>query len=686
MVATASRPHVAASHRRGVTLVEMLVVVGLLVLMMSAIVVIFQSATSAVTAAQVYTELDSQLRRLDTMIRSDLGGVTARMTPPLDPKDGLGYFEYGEGSRADAQGEDLDDYVAFTAKAPPGQPFVGRAWVLAPTGTALQQTLQPISYTSEFAEIVYFVRNHNLYRRVFLIDPQRRYYRSGSTEGIPQNTLDAASPTGFRSSKFLQLGAQDHPRLPGYSAGNAPKMSWQGINDYSARPGSGVVNPATNVPDLKDVLPQFNSLGDLTERHNRVFRPRFTADYLDNATGALRPDGRPDDVSYDGIPDWYPTLYPRGFQALTHNITGASVPGEYLYRGGPTMTAPAGASLDTMAFPFIYRGMYSVPGSGYGTAFAADPRNTSGPLRWYHVVSPEGTNPDLTRNHGPLEAGMGDSLPVPTAAASSWFGFPIWRETLSANWTDPIHLLNLQANYSPGGNGTIVATPGVQSPVLTRGATFIPPTPIRNPAISAGADSYTGAWPSYSDQAGADPGNVAGTLHLWMPDSVWDEDLVATGVRSFDIKAYDPNAKFFDVSLGSGYYDLGYGYLALDGNTAGAPLAYRFNALNTMGHEGRIPPLVVDQRLDPNYPAQNVGDDAADIVRLQRVWDTWSTTYSNAPRVRLSEDPSLRPVYPSYPAPYPAPLRGLQIQIRVTDPRNERIKSLTIKVDFSSKL
>ncbi len=44
------------------------------------------------------------------------------------------------------------------------------------------------------------------------------------------------------------------------------------------------------------------------------------------------------------------------------------------------------------------------------------------------------------------------------------------------------------------------------------------------------------------------------------------------------------------------------------------------------------------------------------------------------------------PVYPSYPPPYPAPLRGIQIQVRVVDPTNQRIKSLTIRQDFTDKL
>ena len=44
------------------------------------------------------------------------------------------------------------------------------------------------------------------------------------------------------------------------------------------------------------------------------------------------------------------------------------------------------------------------------------------------------------------------------------------------------------------------------------------------------------------------------------------------------------------------------------------------------------------------------------------------------------------PIYPSYPPPYQAPLRGIQIQIRAVDPTNQKIKSLTIRQDFTDKL
>jgi hypothetical protein len=127
-----------------------------------------------------------------------------------------------------------------------------------------------------------------------------------------------------------------------------------------------------------------------------------------------------------------------------------------------------------------------------------------------------------------------------------------------------------------------------------------------------------------------------------------------------------------------------------------------------------MPPLVADNRLDAQYPnptygsanyvpqypvlapgyTSNIGDDSTGVVRLRRVWDTWSTEYSRAPAQGfnvatgfLAGPPAgSPPIYPSYPPPYPAPLRGIQIQIRVADPTNQRIKSLTIRQDFTDKL
>ena len=48
--------------------------------------------------------------------------------------------------------------------------------------------------------------------------------------------------------------------------------------------------------------------------------------------------------------------------------------------------------------------------------------------------------------------------------------------------------------------------------------------------------------------------------------------------------------------------------------------------------------------------------------------------------------PAWDPIPGLDPAAFPAPLRGIQIQIRVADPTNQRIKSITIRQDFTDKL
>ncbi len=215
----------------------------------------------------------------------------------------------------------------------------------------------------------------------------------------------------------------------------------------------------------------------------------------------------------------------------------------------------------------------------------------------------------------------------------------------------------------------------------------------------------------------------------------FEDDLVMTNVRSFDVKAYDNSY--------GGYADLGWGDdLRLWAQFSGAagfinpgnvapglagtppitvwppvlPGGVGYNTLTqTLAHEGRMPPITNDLVFDSQYGNAannylgassgyltvnggaynngNVGDDTPGVVRLRRVWDSWSLDYSQAPGHALNNNtgflvgpPYSPPAYPSYPAPYQAPLRGIQIQIRVADPTNQRVKSLTIRQDFTSQL
>ena len=176
------RPSRRQTDRRGVTLLEMLVVVALVVLMMLILASIFQAATGAMISMRTYQELDDNLRLLDLTLRSDLAGTTAVMTPPNNPLNKTGYFEYGENAPADLQGEDTDDYLAFTVKAPEGRVFTGRIWIPDPpnsigagaTVPPNNKAVMPVTVSSQYAEVIYFLRNGNLYRRVLLVVPERR--------------------------------------------------------------------------------------------------------------------------------------------------------------------------------------------------------------------------------------------------------------------------------------------------------------------------------------------------------------------------------------------------------------------------------------------------------------------------------------------------------------------------------
>lgn len=711
-----------ATGRRGVTLLEMLVVVALLVLMMLILASIFQAATGAMTSMRTYQELDDNLRVLDLTIRQDLAGSTARMTPPNNPLSKTGYFEYGENAPEDLQHEDTDDYIAFTTKAPEGQVFTGRAWIKdlpnagKPNGAGgtvpvFNKVLMPVTITSQYAEVIYFLRNGNLYRRVLLVVPERKGTlptQSTATPGVfnPNNisgviNLNATSPNG---------------------------VSWLGVNDISARPSDVTTDPsAINAAQYTaatppDYTPIPNDLGDLTNRENRFARQRFGRDYFDYRTGGYGSrDGILDDLNNDLLPDYYPTL--TWTQVLNAGPLINEAPVAARYNQGTAMP-------DLYAFPFLFPWMYSKPEA------ASLDTGTFGPVGNLHAldtgtiagaIPPNATN--VIFNHAPVE--IGDSLPVPTLATQrqTWWGFPTWRETASVAWQDPVY--SLSAPSSTNSLGQQVRGLQWHSPstaAVTTGTNLLPPLgalpplgTVNSPATSFGSDGagYVGAANSPLPFIVVPSGTTAASASAEQLSLAWEDDLIMTGVRSFDVKAYDQNAPLYNlgavVYAGADYKDLG--YASTDYTTslgaannpllAATPTAIMDGANNPIGfgHEGRMPPLFADNRVDPQRPivnatgttfatvVNNIGDNSVGLTRLRRVWDSWSTDYTNAPAIDVNlrgspiqAGPADRPVYPSYPAPYPQPLRGLQIQIRAVDPKNEKVKVLTIRHDFSDKL
>jgi hypothetical protein len=621
----------------------MLVAVALLILMMTVVTSIFQAATGAITVAKTYQELDGQLRQLDSVLRQDLLGATADtgngpLTPPYDPDLNYGYFEVGENQFADLQQEDSDDYIRFTARAPEGQSFTGRMWIgplfLPSPPFPANTPNQPVMIQSQLAEVIYFLRNGNLYRRVFLVAPERQ-----PAVNAVATLAGGTCPTQFPASAF-----------------GGASVSWLGMNDLSARPST-----------INGAAPVLNTLGDLTNRENRAFYPRFCNSYV---TGASLFD----DVDTDSVPDWWPTLYANVFNTNLIGPTQKSLVRQPNSKGNTDFP-------DLMSFPYVFPGAYSQddPSAGtQGTLHGMGAVSATGapmalgqaittpyPPPYGNVYSngsvvftSRGTNTINQPNHNPIPTGDTLTTPDPVnGPLQTWWGFPTWKETMSPNWVDPVLAL-------PSGNG-------VQAAGLSwsnRSTGLLPP--LTDPSLDL---------QQFNDGAG--------TTTFATPTAVFRDDIIMQGVRSFDVKVYDDSVP--------GYVDLGY-----SNYVSGAPsLQVATALLATMGHEGRIPPLTADFRAEPNFPSLlptggNIGDDTAGVVRLRRVWDTWSTDYTHAPANGLdlggvtgfpvAGPPMTQPVYPSYPPPYPMALRGIQIQIRVADPRGEHVKNLTIRHSFSS--
>ena len=335
--------------------------------------------------------------------------------------------------------------------------------------------------------------------------------------------------------------------------------------------------------------------------------------------------------------------------------------GQLLYEPIPANRQALGA----MAFPFVFPGAYSIPQTlttAYGWIHSPNPEvnigSPSAPVGVTYQGNANGTTLNYLQNinHNPLDTG--DNLSIPANQSGylqTWWGFPTWRETLSPFWLDPTVQINM-IEGQPAGLGYIPANSalpaGTPLPAMTALYHNTNPQPFN--------DGFGSPSVFFPLNGGVPPA-------LWSQYS-WEDDLIMTGVRSFDIKAYDNSL--------AAYADLGWGddlrlyqfYVNFPGvvipaappvlagtppvtiwppvNPAVNPLGQYYNTLTqTFAHEGRMPPLVEDNVFDAQYGAVpagyyaapnntytgNIGDDNPQVVRLRRVWDSWSTEYTQAP-------------------------------------------------------
>lgn len=195
-----------ADRRPGFTLVEMLVSVALILLMMTMFASIFSMATDSVSKQRGISENDQKARSLTTVIRSDFQHRTMRYPLAFYPGEDSSTSPTPFGSRAgylyistNNPNSGLDDLIQFTVDAnilienADDTPFFGRATQLRDlTNNSLYSSatdpnrsniglhpnqpeaddgnLQPNGTgSSTAAEVCYFLRYGNLYRRVSLL-------------------------------------------------------------------------------------------------------------------------------------------------------------------------------------------------------------------------------------------------------------------------------------------------------------------------------------------------------------------------------------------------------------------------------------------------------------------------------------------------------------------------------------
>lgn len=223
-------------NRSAMTLIEMLVAMAASLLLMSVIAQLFGLLGKTVSDSTNVQALNGRIRGVARMLRTDLGGVTAKTLPPVRSDSDSGYFELIEGPAADYDASNLtrlvgdcDDVLMFTTRSLT-DPYQGRFNTTS-------------SFESQSAEVAWFCVSHGN-------DP---------ITGVPLATL-------YRRQLLATAYVGQEPFLTnnnsvaasGFVDPTTTVFAWPifyAAYDLSCRLNNGRLYP--------------NSLGDLTKRENR---------------------------------------------------------------------------------------------------------------------------------------------------------------------------------------------------------------------------------------------------------------------------------------------------------------------------------------------------------------------------------------------------------------------------------
>jgi len=241
--------------------------VALVLLMMLMFTEIFQIASNSISTQRGLSENDQRARMLTTLMQADLNKRTFQDVTPFDPviDNGLsasaltdrgGYLVISEND----PDNDADDLIQFTADATittkllDTTPYFGKATELG--GNILAHPNQPETddakispdntSQSPYAEICYFMRGGNLYRRTLLIRKPLDLESTTTTQPMTSQTtggllfFDPATPLTYR---YVDNFWNDFDFSAHRAGTPTPFANFHDVNSFNNSNSPGVTYP-----------------------------------------------------------------------------------------------------------------------------------------------------------------------------------------------------------------------------------------------------------------------------------------------------------------------------------------------------------------------------------------------------------------------------------------------------------
>lgn len=634
--------------RAGFTLVEILIAATLTLVIMGLVVQLFAMVGTASSNTRAILETADAIRNAKLTLQVDLSNITAEMLPPLRPSANRGYFEYIEGPAGsivpsstvavniddgspDTTVGDPDDRLMFTVRSQT-LPYQGR--VRYYINSAAATTILDGVTKSETAEICYFVRGNVLYRRVLLVAPNVGF----------KGLID---PATFLSSNYVStVPISTQPAPSANAATPSYDISYYDRFDVSARQVGGTYDLTAGRGGTMPVL-MANTLGDLTYRQNRY-----------------------------GHQPWY---YP--YDARFWGVLGLPTLRECTFYTNLVSTSAATPPVARWPFPLFDQNPNLLPGVGPGTQNlwgVASPN----PNAWPVVIfpSPSGAYAPYQTNNAHVSTVSSPFIPyINISTAAGLPAYDAWENPFPWDQVD----------------GMTRATAGVKTDLQDSGAIY---------AFSA--DNQPDA-----------PATFDGSTRM-------AEDVLLNNVLSFDVKAWDPTAPVLSDTLvntansslpipvtANVYYpgDVGYTQLlntwaaSSSGNPAtflatvasftvglGAYVDLNYTAPTANAYPALAPALA--QLSTFSGPGEQLGNSA-----IGSIYDTGCYAYEDD---GIDQDGKYGPDQYTNgfddngiggvdditeiegPTPYPVPLKGIQVKIRVFEPDSRQIREITVTEDF----